>query len=142
MKANSRTDMLEERSQRCVCRYCGGKLQVRSIVFNEIIDARTELECSQCHRIEFGVEREVYQSARYFVDETGHNAYPDMDESESTRQMSIAKVCDIMEWVLKNFGIVDEEGYTMPLNINENLLGRSIHLTDEDLKTIADDAEG
>ena len=61
------------RSQRCVCKYCGGQLEVRTIVFNEILDARTELFCTHCDRIEYGVEKELYQSACYFVETFDYN---------------------------------------------------------------------
>lgn len=136
-KKLSRTDMLQGRSERCVCKYCGGKLEVKSIVFNDIVDARTELYCSHCDRIEFGIEKAIYQNAKYFVEELDYNCFPDMDNTETTRQMSVAKVCDIMNWSAKNLGFIDDNGFCVPLNVKRCLLGRSILLTDKDLADLA-----
>lgn len=60
--------MLKKRTKRCVCKYCGGKLKLRRIIFSEYEDARIEIFCSQCDRIEFGVEPEISRSAEYFVE--------------------------------------------------------------------------
>lgn len=139
-KKSSRTDMLQGRSERCICKYCGGKLEVKSIVFNDIIDARTELYCSHCERIEFGVEKEIYQNAKYFVEEMDYNCFPDMDNTETTRQMSIAKVCDIMNWAVKNLGFMNDNGFCVPVTMNQCMLGKSILLTDKDLADMAREA--
>lgn len=74
--------MLQKRSARCVCKYCGGPLRVKSIAFNEIVDGCTELYCDKCGRIEYGVEPEIYQNAKYYVDELDYNCYPELDYSE------------------------------------------------------------
>ena len=129
----SRTDMLQGRSERCVCKYCGGKLEVKSIVFNDIVDARTELYCNHCDRIEFGVEKEIYQNAKYFVEEMDYNCFPDMDNTETTRQMSVAKLCDLVYWHIKHVGCMGDAGYFVHLQVNRCMLGRSILLTDKDL---------
>ena len=63
-KSEKRVDMLKKRTHRCVCKYCGGKLKLRQIIFSEFEDARTEIFCSDCDRIEFGVEQEIYDSAK------------------------------------------------------------------------------
>ena len=63
----SRNERLRGRSKRCVCKYCGGELKIKSIIFNEFIEARSELYCPECDRIEFGVEPEIYQCAKYYV---------------------------------------------------------------------------
>lgn len=49
--------MLRNRVKHCVCKYCGGQLKLRQISFSEFEDARTEIFCSDCDRIEFGVEK-------------------------------------------------------------------------------------
>lgn len=136
MENNARTQELLGRSQRCVCKYCGGSLEVRTIVFNEILDARTELFCAHCDRIEYGVEKELYQSARYFVDTFDYNCFPDLDETALTRQMSVAKVCEIMNWAVKNLGFLDQNGFCVPLNIQTSLVGECLHLNDEELAFI------
>ena len=47
--------------------------------------------------------------------------------------MTIAKVCEIMAWENKNLGILDRDGFRVPLEVNGNILGECIILTDEDL---------
>lgn len=95
-KSEKRIDMLKKRTKRCVCKYCGGQLKLRQITFTDNVDARTEIFCSDCDRIEFGVEKEIYSSAKFFVENSRFNCYPDLDDSENTKQMTIAKVCEIM----------------------------------------------
>ncbi len=131
-----RTENLIKRSERCVCKHCGGELELRTIVFNAILDARIELFCTQCDRIEYGVEQEVYQSAKYFVDVFDYNAFADLDETALTRQMTVAKVCDIMNWIIKNLGFIDENGFCVPLNMNNNMVGECLKINDAQLQVI------
>lgn len=128
-----RIELLKRRVKRCVCKYCGSNLQLRRILFGNLEDARVEIFCSHCNRIEFGVEPEIYVSAKYFVEQSEFNCYRDLDESNRTRQMTIAKVCEIMTWQNQNIGILTKEGYNVELKINENFLGECIMLTDRDL---------
>ena len=132
-QAEGRIDMLKNRAKRCVCKYCGGRLRLKRIIFSDHEDARVEIYCDDCERIEFGVEQEIYQSARYFVDEMGFNCYPNQDNNASTRRMNIAKVCDIMAWQDKTLGIIDRDGFRVPLDVNTNILGECVILSDEDL---------
>ena len=138
-QAQGRVEMLKGRAKRCVCKYCGGRLRLKRIIFSDHEDARVEIYCDNCERIEYGVEQEIYQSARYFVDELKFNCYPNQDANESTRrmtiakQMTISKVCEIMAWENKNLGLLDRDGFRVPLEVNGNILGECIILTDEDL---------
>ena len=132
-QAQGRVEMLKGRAKRCVCKYCGGRLRLKRIIFSAHEDARVEIYCDNCERIEYGVEQEIYQSARYFVDELKFNCYPNQDANESTRRMTIAKVCEIMAWENKNLGLLDRDGFRVPLEDNGNILGECIILTDEDL---------
>lgn len=125
--------MLQKRGARCVCKYCGGPLRVKSIAFNEIVDGRTELYCDKCGRIEYGVEPEIYQNAKYYVDELDYNCYPELDYSELMRQMSVARVAEIMDWLATNLGIVGEDGFTVPIKMDPNRVSECLHLTDADL---------
>lgn len=133
-KSMKRIEMLKKRTRRCVCKYCGSQLRLRRIIFSQYEDARIEIFCNSCDRIEFGVEPEIYASAKYFVENSKFNCYPDLDDNERTKQMTIAKVCEIMAWENQNIGIVDVNGFTVPLNINENFVGECITLSDEDLE--------
>lgn len=128
-----RFHILKKRTKRCVCKYCGGKLKLKRIIFSEYEDARIEIFCSGCERIEFGVEPEIYSSAKFFVENSQFNCYPDLDQNETTKKMTIAKVCEIMAWQNQNLGLMDEDSFHVKLNLNENFLGECITLTDEDL---------
>ena len=133
-QAKGRLTMLKGRVKRCVCKFCGQPLQLRRILFSEYEDARIEIFCGHCGRIGFGVEREIYDSARYFVEEMGFNYFPELDDNEQTRQMNIAKVCEIMAWENQNLGLLDREGFCVPVKSNTRSLGECIVLGDEDLQ--------
>lgn len=125
--------MLRNRVKHCVCKYCGGQLKLRQISFSEFEDARTEIFCSDCDRIEFGVEKEIYNSAKFFVENSRFNCYPDLDDSENTKQMKIAKVCEIMAWQDQNLGFLNNDGFVVPIHANENFIGECVTLSDDDL---------
>ena len=129
-----RTAMLKERVKRCVCKYCGRHLSLRRITFSDLDDARIEIFCRHCERIEFGVEPEIYQSACYYAAEMGFDYYPDLDDNEATKRMNIAKLCDIISWAGKNFGFLDKAGFTEPPRINPHILGQCVILDDDDLQ--------
>jgi len=135
VKFNSqkRLEMLKNRTKRCVCKYCGGSLRLRQIAFSNCEDARIEIFCKNCDRIEFGVEPEIYKNARFFVEETGFHCFSDLDDNEKTKQMTIAKVCEIITWQNQNIGILTSDGFTVPLKMNENYIGECITLTEDDL---------
>ncbi len=134
-QAAGRKKMLRDRAKRCVCKYCGSPLHLRQMVFGEFEEARVEIFCRNCGRIEFGVEPEIYESAKYFVDQTEFNYYPDMDDNEQTCRMNVAKVCEIMAWQDKMLGYLDEDGFTVAPQ-KTSFMGECLHLTDEDLDTI------
>lgn len=131
--SQKRLDMLKKRTRRCRCKYCGGKLKLRRIIFSEYEEGRIEIFCSACNRIEYGVEPEIYASAAFFVENSGFNCFPDLDSNEKTKQMTISKVCEIMAWQNQNLGIMNEDGFCVPLQVNENFVGECITLSDEDL---------
>lgn len=132
-QSEKRLDMLKKRTKRCCCKYCGGNLILKKIVFSDFEDSRVEIFCEDCDRIEFGVEKEIYLSAKFFADETGFNCYPELEENARSQQMNIAKLCEIMEWENQNLGILDKNGFQVPLKLNENFLGECITLTERDL---------
>lgn len=132
--SNKRFEMLKERTKRCVCKYCGGELHLRQIIFSSYDEIRVEIFCRDCNRIEFGVEPEIYKSASYFVDETEFNCFPDLDDSEKTRQMTVAKVCEIMTWQNQNIGILTPDGYQISINMNDHFIGECVTFSDADLQ--------
>ena len=129
----NRMEELKGRAKRCCCKYCGGELSLRRIVYGDVEDARVELFCKHCGRIEYGVEREIYLASKYFVDEIGFNAFSDLDDNEKTRSMKVAKVCEIIAWGYKNLGHIDRNGFTVPVNVDKTLIGERLIIDEADL---------
>jgi len=132
-KSQKRLESLKKRTKRCRCKYCGGNLKLRRIIFSDYEEARIEIYCNSCDRIEYGVEAEIYQSAKFFVENSDFSCYPDLANNEKTKQMTVAKVCEIMAWQNQNLGIMDENGFCVELNLNENFVGECITLSEADL---------
>lgn len=116
--SESRIETLKARKKRCICKYCGGALTIKRIMFSDIKDARVELYCDNCERIEYGIEPEIYQSACNFVDNLDVDFYDTMDNNENKRQMNIARVCEIMAWGYRNIGLLNADGFTVDLKMN------------------------
>lgn len=92
---------IEERAQRYVCKFCGGSLVAKFVVFNKYGGQGKECYCEQCQRIEYGVEPEVYALAEYFVDNFEFNYYLDMEENTTSFQLNVAKINEILSWAFK-----------------------------------------
>lgn len=132
-----RVTSLKGRMKRCCCKFCGSKLELRRIVFSDFEEARIELFCPECDRIEYGVEPEIYQSAVYFVDTFRFNHYPELNQNEQTRKLNIAKICDIMSWGCKNLGFAEDDGFVVPVNMKAALLGETLILSEHELNEIS-----
>ena len=139
---NQRVDLLKTRTKRCVCKYCGGNLDLKYVAFSEAIDIRAEIYCPRCAKIEFGVEREIYTSARSFVQATGFNCFPDKDDNEITHRMTIGKVCEIIDWHDTNVGLLDENGYRVTLDEGSQLYKNDLFLTNEDISAMLELDDG
>lgn len=116
--SENRVEMLKRRKKRCICKYCGGPLTIKRILFSDVEDARIELYCEDCERIEFGVEPEIYQSACNFIDNLDVDFYENLDDNEKKHQMNIAKVAEIMAWGYRNTGLLNENGFTVALHMD------------------------
>lgn len=119
--AENRVETLKKRKNRCVSKYCGGSLAIKRIMFSDIKDARIELYCDNCERIEYGIEPEIYQSACNFVDNLEVDFYDTLDNNDSKRLMNIAKVCEIMAWGYRNVGLLNADGFTVELDMNNEV---------------------
>ena len=133
---SERIKELKERISRCVCRYCGGELSLHKITYAAYDEAKIDIFCDNCDRIEFGVEPEVYKIAEYYVDEMQYDHYPELDNSERKRKMNIAVICDILTWGYKKAGFLDKDGFTTELNYRPELLGAALSITDTELRNI------
>ena len=136
--AENRIVMLKERTERCVCKYCGSKLELRRVIFHDIEEARIDIFCSECDRIEFGVEPEIYMSACNFVDNLEFDYYLNFDNNEKKRQMNVAKISEIMSWCCKNIGILDRSGFTIPLDTVRNDKAECLVLSSEEISALDD----
>ena len=126
----SRMEDLKGRAKRCCCKYCGDELTLRRIVYGDVEDARVELFCKHCNRIKYGVEREIYLAAKYFVDEIGYDHYPSIDPSVRKKRMNIAVICDILAWGFKNTGLLDKDGFKTALDLEAGVLGEAMFISD------------
>lgn len=137
--SEERLESLKERAGRCCCKYCGGPLCLKRLIFSDFTDARVEIYCEQCERIEYGVEPEIYKSACNFIDNLGFNYYTDMDQNAQTRRMNIAKVAEIMTWGYRNTGLLDDQGFTVPLSYRDTMMEQCLVITDEALQLEGDE---
>ena len=129
----NRVETLKARSRRCVCKYCGGSLKIKRFIFSDIKDARIELYCESCGRIEFGVEPEIYQSATNFIDNLEVDFFEDLEDNEKKHQMNIAKVCEIMAWGFRNTGLLTADGFTVDLKIKHGIWEECMVLTSDQI---------
>lgn len=136
-----RVDTLKQRAGRCCCKYCGGPLSLKRLIFSDFTDARVEIYCEHCERIEYGVEPEIYKSARNFVDNLGFNYYTDMDQNAQTRRMNIAKVAEIMAWGYRNTGLLNDDGFTVSLSYKDTMMEQCLVITDDMLRAEGDDGD-
>ena len=119
-----RLDELKWRVKNCRCKYCGAPLRLRRILYGSNPEGRIEIFCTECDRIEFGVE------------EFNFNIFPNNDVSEKTYQMNVAKVSEIIAWAYKNMGMLSERGFTVPLDISKTILGEDIIFRDDNLDDV------
>ncbi len=130
---NGRVNVLKNRAKRCVCKYCGNKLSVKRIIFSDYEDARIEIYCEHCDRLEYGIEPQLYESAKRFVENMDVNMYPDMENNEQTKRMNIAKICEIMAWGFNDLAFMDENGFKVELPECDHHLEDCVELSDEEV---------
>jgi hypothetical protein len=114
---------------------------VRQIVFHTQAMARIELYCEQCQKIEYGVEKEAYASAKAFVEATQFNHFPDMEDNEQRLQMNVAKVCNITSWQLRYLGLTNETGLTVPVYMNEYAMEQCTTIEEDRLEQLLEEAD-
>ena len=124
-QSNFTHEELLERKKHCVCKQCGGELETALIIYNKYGGAGEELYCPNCQKQEYGVERQVYDMAEYYVENFQFNYFYDMEENEVNFQLNVAKVADMMSWILKNLNLLDENGLKNNLPDYEYYLKKS-----------------
>ena len=104
-----RVEHLKERAKDCCCSYCGGDLAVRRILYQTTAEYRIELYCDNCEKIEYGVPRALYDSAKAAIERLGFNYYSETEEGVTRNQMNIAKLSTLTAWQLRYLGMIDDE---------------------------------
>ena len=104
-----RVEHLKVRAKDCCCSYCGGDLAVRRILYQTTAEYRIELYCDNCEKIEYGVPRALYDSAKAAIERLGFNYYPETEEGVTRNQMNIAKLSTLTAWQLRYLGMIDDE---------------------------------
>ena len=127
---------LRQRASRCRCRYCGHPLTLRKITYAAYDEAKIELFCEQCSRIESGTEPEIYKIAEYYIDALKYDYYSNLDHSTNKRRMNIAMICDILTWGFKNSGLLGKDGFHTPLHLNEDLMGEAFSIPNSYLESL------
>ena len=49
--------------------------------------------------------------------------------------MNVAKICDIISWGCKNLGILDYDGFKVPININDTIMGEEVIIYKADMNS-------
>lgn len=140
IEKSMRVERLKSRAKHCCCRYCGGELHVRQIIFHTQAAARVELYCDQCQKIEYGVEKEIYESAKACVLANNFNHFPDLDDNEQRLQMNIAKLSGLLNWQLKYLGLIGEDGFKIPVQISEFGMDQCTTIDDSELDSLLEEA--
>lgn len=94
------TETLQERAKSCICKMCGGPIEVRRIVYNKYGGTGLELYCPTCERIEYGTQPTFFHYAKAFVEEIEFDYFTEMEEGLRHDQLNIAKVCEILSWMM------------------------------------------
>ena len=136
--AKTRVEMLAKRVERCVCKYCGGELRLKRMLFNREEGMRIEVFCEDCQRIEFGVEKSTYLAAKSFVEEFDFNYYNDLEQAESIKRMNIAKVCEIISWADRRRGWLADTGFTVNTAPTVDLNGELVFISAQDAEKICE----
>lgn len=124
---------LRMRAGRCVCRYCGGTLELREIVYSNCETARTQMYCQKCGRMEYGCEPEVYAASVAYQEKTRFDSYKDMADSELKTEMNRAQLCDFLTWSLEALGLLDDDGFTVDVNVDKARLTGIMTWTPDEL---------
>ena len=104
------TDDDRKRMKRRCCKQCGGELKMKVVVYDPYGGHDVEMYCENCHKIEYGTEKEIYNLATKFIDEIQFNYFLGMEENERTERLNTAKVCEIFSWLLAELDLIGEDG--------------------------------
>ena len=110
-----------------------GEIVIDSQRKNELKERVNRCLCSYCKRIEYGIEPEIYQAARYYVKTLRFDYYPDLDDSERKERMNVAKISEIIQWGLKNLGLLTVQGFNGVVQMDAALIGQDVLISEQEL---------
>ncbi len=136
-----RVEHLKERAKDCCCSYCGGDLAVRRILYQTTAEYRIELYCDNCEKIEYGVPRALYDSAKAAIERLGFNYYPETEEGVTRNQMNIAKLSTLTAWQLRYLGMIDDERLKDAAEGSTQSMDTSTIVSEDDLDELLKEVE-
>jgi len=97
---------LQDIIESCVCRECGGKLEIHTI------DDRPQPVCWNCQKTWTGIDPEIYKLSKRYVEEQHFHYYkavsPHFDK-DYERDINIGKMCEIIQWLKPHLGALGIE---------------------------------
>jgi len=78
-----------------VCKMCGTKLVEKILVLGTYIERVPFCEC--CGQIENGTSKEIFVSARAYIDKGVFQYFMGMEEDDRCERLNIAKICEILD---------------------------------------------
>lgn len=136
-----RVEHLKERAKDCCCSYCGGDLAVRRILYQTTAEYRIELYCDNCEKIEYGVPRALYDSAKAAIERLGFNYYPETQEGVTRNQMNIAKLSMLTVWQLRYLGMADDERLKAGAEGSAQSMDASTVVSEDDLDELLEEVK-
>ena len=136
-----RVEHLKERAKDCCCSYCGGDLAVRRILYQTTAEYRIELYCDNCEKIEYGVPRALYDSAKAAIERLGFNYYPETQEGVTRNQMNIAKLSTLTAWQLRYLGMADDERLKTCAEESAQSMDASTVVSEDDLDELLEEVK-
>lgn len=103
-------DFLDMRAKRCVCKQCGTRIEKKVVVYNRYGGMGLGLYCPKCQKIEYGTEPEIFALAQEFVENVEFDYFVEMEDEKRHEELNIAKVCEILAWIYRRTGVLDENG--------------------------------
>ena len=103
-------EKMQERLGHCVCKFCGGDLEIKVIIYNKYGGQGLEMYCPNCQKIEYGTEKGIYRLAKDFVENVEFDYFPDMEEGKRSFELNVAKACEVLSWGLRRLEVMDEKG--------------------------------
>lgn len=124
---------LQDRAKRCVCKYCGSKLVLRKLTYGKIEEGRVEIFCPNCNRVEYGVEPEIYEAAKYLVKEINWDYFSEVENCLKKDRMNMSKAAEVISYGLDALGLLDEQGFRCKVEMKKDLLHEDILLSDNEI---------